>query len=74
MARRGDALFLRGRTWWLDFTHQGTRHAIRLGANISRTVAKELASVKRSGILKGEAGIGKKRKDLSFEKASELFL
>ena len=38
------------------------------------TVAKELASVKRSGILKGEAWIGKKRKDVSFEKASELFL
>lgn len=73
MARRGDALYLRGRTWWLDFTHQGSRHAIRLGANISRTVAKEMASVKRNGILKGEAGIGKKRKDVSFEEARKKF-
>jgi hypothetical protein len=31
---------------------------VRLGKNISRTVAKELASVKRGAILKGEAGIG----------------
>jgi integrase len=74
MARRGDALYLRGRTWWLDFRHQGIRHTIRLGANISRTVAKELAQVQRGAILKGELGIGKKAKDLSFEKAMELFL
>lgn len=74
MARRGDALYLRSRTWWLDFTHQGIRHAIRLGTNISRTVAKELASVKRCGILKGEAGIGKKRKDCSFDKAKAAYL
>ena len=70
MARRGDAIYLRGKTWWLDFTHQGQRHAIRLGRIINRTAAREIASVKRAGILKGEAGIGKKRKDLSFEKAS----
>ena len=73
MARRGDALHLRGRTWWLDFTHQGIRHAIRLGANISRTVAKELASVTRGGILKGEAGIGRTKKDLAFDDARKKF-
>jgi integrase len=73
MARRGDALYLRNRTWWLDFRHQGVRHALRLGTNISRTVAWELASVKRGGILKGEAGIGKKRKDLSFDDARTKF-
>jgi integrase len=74
MARRGDALYLRGTTWWLDFKHNGTRHALRLGRNISRSVAKELASVKRGAILKGEESIGKKRKDTSFEKAKEAFL
>lgn len=74
MARRGDAIYLRGKTWWLDFTHQGQRHAIRLGSNINRTAAREIASVKRAEILKGEAGIGRKRKDLSFEKAKEKFL
>ncbi len=74
MARRGDAIYLRGRTWWLDFTHQGQRHAIRLGSNINRTTAREIASVKRAEILKGEAGIGRKRKDLAFDKAKEKFL
>ena len=74
MARRGDAIYLRGKTWWLDFTHQGQRHAIRLGRNINRTAAGEIASVKRAEILKGEAGIGRKRKDLSFEKARDKFL
>ncbi|MEE8115021.1 MAG: tyrosine-type recombinase/integrase [Nitrososphaerales archaeon] len=74
MARRGDCLYLRSKTWWLDFRHNGTRHAVRLGKGVSRTVARELASVKRSQILKGEIGIGRKPKDLLFEKAAEDFL
>lgn len=74
MARRGDALYLRGKTWWLDFRHNGTRHAVRLGKYISRSVAKELASVTRGAILKGEAGIGNKRKDCTFDKAKDAFL
>jgi integrase len=74
MARRGDALYLRNNTWWLDFRHNGTRHAVRLGKGISRTVAKELASVQRGSILKGELGIGKKRKDCSFDKAKDVYL
>lgn len=74
MARRGDGIYLRQRTWWLDFTHQGKRHYVRLGKGISRTVAGELAAVKRGAVLKGEAGIGKKRKDLPFDKAKEKFL
>lgn len=73
MARRGDAIFLRGRTWYLDFRHKGVRHALRLGTNISRTVAKELASVHRGAILKGEAGIGTKAKDLTFDDARKKF-
>jgi integrase len=48
---------------------------VRLGRGITRTVARELAGVKRAGILKGEAGIGPKtRKDPTFEKAKEEFL
>ncbi|MEQ1845373.1 MAG: site-specific integrase [Nitrospira sp.] len=74
MARRGDALYLRGKTWWLDFRHNGTRHVVRLGKGISRTVAKELASVQRGALLKGEAGIGNKRKDCPFDKAKDAFL
>jgi integrase len=58
MARRGDGIYLRGKTWWLDFVHDGRRHVARLGKGISRTVAGELAQVKRAAILKGEAGIG----------------
>jgi len=30
MARRGDGIYLRRNTWWLDFTHEGTRHVARL--------------------------------------------
>jgi hypothetical protein len=75
MARRGDGIYLRGRTWWLSFTHEGTHHQMRLGKGISRTVAGELAKVKRVGILKGEAGIGgRKRADIGFDEAAEAFL
>ena len=75
MARRGEGLVLRRKTWWLDFAIRGIRHQARLGKNINRTVASELAAIARSKILRSEAGIGgKKRKDISFEKAAEEFL
>ena len=74
MARRGDGIYLRGRTWWLDFRHNGTRHQERIGRGINKTVAREIAQVKRAEILKGEAGIGKKRKDISFDEAADKFL
>jgi hypothetical protein len=32
MARRSDGIYQRGRTWYLDFTHEGQRrHAPRPG-------------------------------------------
>jgi len=74
MARCGDGLYRRGKTWYLDCRIDGARHVVRLGKGISRSVAKELASVQRGAILKGEAGIGKKRKDVSFDKAKTAFL
>jgi integrase len=75
MARRGDGIYQRGKTWWLDFRHDGRRHVARLGKNISRTVAGELARVQRGAILKGEAGIGgPRRNDIPFDKAAEEFL
>ena len=75
MARRGDGIYQRGKTWWLDFRHDGRRHVARLGKGINRTVAGELASVQRAAILKGEAGIGgPKRKDLLFDKAADEYL
>lgn len=73
MARRGDGLYLRGKTWYLDAWINGVRHQKRLGKNISRTVAAELAQVQRSAILRGEFGIGKKRKDLDFAVARKKF-
>jgi len=74
MARHGDGIYLRGKTWWLDFRHDGQRHVARLGKGISRTVAGELARVQRGAILKGEAGIGRKRADVSFDDATKEFL
>lgn len=73
--RRGDGLYLRRRTWWLDFTHAGQRYHARLGKGITRTVAAEIAVLKRGQILRGETGIGpKRRQDLTFDKAREHFL
>src|SRR5207249_4493076 len=57
-----------------DFIHHGDRHYVRLGSSINRTVAKEIASVERGKILRGEAGIGRKRKDIGFQEAREIFL
>jgi integrase len=74
MARRGDGIYQRGRTWWLDFVHEGKRSYVKLGKGITRTVAGEIAVVKRGQVLKGEAGIGGKRKDLTFDQAKAEFL
>jgi integrase len=74
MARSGDGIYKRGNGWRLDFIYQGQRNVRGLGRNISKSVAKEIAAVKRAAILRGEAGIGrKKRKDISWEKAVEEF-
>ena len=74
MARQGDGIYLRGSTWWLDFRYKGQRYQERLGSGIKKTVAKELALTIRSAVLKGERGIGRKKKDIAFDKATELFL
>lgn len=39
MARRGDGIYPRSQTWWLDFTHGGKRPIARLEKGINRTVA-----------------------------------
>jgi hypothetical protein len=74
MARKGDGIFLRGKSWYLDCCINGVRHQKRLGKGIGRSVALELAQVQRAAILKNEAGIGTKRKDCSFDAAREKFL
>ena len=73
MTRRGDGLYLRGTVWYLDFRHRGKRHREPLGRNISRTVAAELATVRRSEILRAKAGIRRKKADISFDEAVKLF-
>lgn len=72
MARKGDGLYLRVNTWWLDFRHNGTRHVCRVGKSISRSVAAEIATTKRAQVIRGEAGI-RKKKDLSFADARKKF-
>ena len=74
MPYRGDGLVLRGKTWWLDFYHNGERHRVRIVKRVSRTVAAELEAIQRAKILKGEVGIGKKRKDLLYDEARDEFL
>lgn len=75
MARRGDGVLLKGRTWYLDIRINGVRHQRRLGKSISRKVAAELAQVVRGQILQGAAGIGgKRRRDIGFDEAGKKFL
>ncbi|MGD0100493.1 MAG: tyrosine-type recombinase/integrase [Acidobacteriota bacterium] len=74
MARKGDGIYLRGSSWWLDAYINGRRYQMPLGKNIKRAAALEIATIKRGAILKGEAGIGRKKKDIPFEKAKEEFL
>lgn len=74
MPRRGDGLVLRGKTWWLDFRHNGERHRIRIAKSINRRVATEIAAVKRAAVLKGEVGIDRKRKDILYEDARDEFV
>jgi hypothetical protein len=74
MARKGDGLYKRGKVWRLDCYINGQRYQLPLGKGINRAAALELASVKRAAILKGEAGIAKKKKDLPFDKAAEEFI
>jgi integrase len=73
MAHR-DGIYQRGNAWWLHFNYAGERYQLSLGRGITRKVAKELAQVKRVAIMRGEAGIGRKKKDILFDRAAEDFL
>ncbi len=80
MPRSGDAVFSREtkkkkqKSWWLDATIRGERHVVHLGTGINKTVALELAKIKRADILRGKEGIGRRKKDIEFTAASKLFL
>lgn len=74
MARRGDGIYERGPlNWWLDIMVNGVRYQKHLGKSISRRVALDLSRIQRAAILKGEAGINKKAKDLTFREARRKF-
>src|SRR5262245_12405071 len=77
MARRGDGIYQRGKgktkTWWMDVMINGIRYQKRLGRGITRQVASELATIERGKILRGDAGIGKKRRDVTFDEARRKF-
>lgn len=75
MPRQGDRLAKRGRSRWLDFRNQGKRHTVRIGSNSSRTIAREIARVRRAEILKCESGLtSTPQTHLSFAKAATEFL
>lgn len=74
MARKGDGIYKSGKVWRLDCVINGKRYRARLGKNIDRTTALALATAHRASILKGEAGILGRKKDMAFDKAVELFL
>ncbi len=40
MARRGDGLYLRGKTWCLDFRYDGIRHTVRLAKALKVEMAE----------------------------------
>jgi hypothetical protein len=75
MARnKAEGLCLRdGKTWYLDFRHNGERYVCRSGKNISKNAARELSTIKRSEIIKVVAGVKRKR-NITLEKAAEEFL
>ena len=74
MARKGDGIFKRGKVWRLDCIINGQRYQVSLGKGINRTTAAQIATAKRTAILENEAGIGKKKKDISFDDAAKIFL
>jgi hypothetical protein len=77
MARRGDGIYRRGRVWYFDAVINGTRYVEKIGRGINRTVAAEIAQVKRAAILRGEVGIRKQKPkplDIAFDDASRAFL
>jgi len=73
MARKGDGIYKRGKVWWLDAVINGARYQKSIGKGINRTVALELAGIERTKILRGDAGIGKKRRDILFDQAAKEF-
>ena len=60
MARRGDALYLRGKSWYLTAHINGVRYQRRLGKDITRSVALELAQVSGRRSSRAKSAFGRK--------------
>ena len=58
MARRGDGIYLRGKTWWLDFCTVPSDTCCGSVRTSTAPSPGELAQIQRAAILKAEAGIG----------------
>ncbi|HYK90286.1 MAG TPA: tyrosine-type recombinase/integrase [Acidobacteriota bacterium] len=74
MARKGDGIYKRGKVWRLDMKINGIRHQGQLGRGITRDFALELARAHRESIMRGEAGLLRKKLDMTFEEAKAVFL
>ncbi len=74
MPRSAEGVYKRGAVWWLDCRIDGKRYQVKLGRNISKTTAREIALTQRTRILKGEVGIARKKRDIRFDDAVELFM
>lgn len=74
MARKGDGIFKRGKVWRLDCYINGVRHQGQLARGVPRSVALELATDYKAKVLRGQAGILAKKKDVSFDEAAGEFL
>ncbi|RMH07491.1 MAG: site-specific integrase [Nitrospirae bacterium] len=73
MPRSGNCLYRKGTVWYLDFRHCGKQHIIKIGRGISRSVAAEIARIRRASIVRAESGIKKPRNPL-FEDACREFM
>ena len=77
MARRGDGLYERGKgkmtTWYLDAVINGVRYQNDSGGASREPWPRSWPGLMRRQILKGDLGIGKKAKDLTFDEARKKF-
>ncbi|WP_457601080.1 tyrosine-type recombinase/integrase [Hydrogenivirga sp.] len=72
MARGDGYLRRRGKNWYFEFMYNYKRYTVKIG-NVSKTVAKEIASQIRAQIIRGE-WIPPKEKGATFAEAAKKYL
>ena len=55
------AIYLRGKSWYYDFVHQGQRYTGCIG-KVSKTIAKEELARKKAEVVEGRMNPAKTRK------------